>query len=230
MKILAIDTTSRIINIALSDNGKFFSIENDLNTGEYEDVLLLIKKILKKSNVDIKNIDYFGVCNGPGSFTGIRIGLSAIKALAYSLNKPVVVYKSLDLSAWMVKDKFSGLLCVAHDARRNNIYSTVYTNNNGLKMIMPYLLSGIDDLLSNLKRINKKLLPVYFYGDIVSHYKDKINNSLDDYKIIPDHDSGLKSKAMISLIESNKLDRVNSFKVVPFYMYPKDCQVNKQAK
>ena len=130
----------------------------------------------------------------------------------------------------MVKDKISGLLCIAHDARRNNIYSAVYRNNNGFKMVTPYSLSGIDDLLSNIKKINKKSLPVYFYGDIVLSYKDKIRNFLPDYKIIPDHNSMLRSKAMISLVENNRVKKSNPFKVLPFYMYPRDCQVNKQTK
>ena len=62
-------------------------------------------------------------------------------------------------------------MCVAQDARRNNLYSTVFRNN---KRISSYLLGGIEELFATIKKISKNKVPLYFYGDIVSLYKEEI--------------------------------------------------------
>jgi tRNA threonylcarbamoyladenosine biosynthesis protein TsaB len=230
MKILAIDTSSKVIHIALLNKSKIFSMEKDVRHGGYEDVLCLIKKVLTRNRVKIEDINCFGICVGPGSFTGIRIGLSLIKALAYSLNRPVVTYKSLDLSAWMLKDEFSGLLCILQDARRHNIYSAVYTNHKTFKRITPYLLTDITELLNRLKKIDNKSLDIYFYGDAALTYKGRISNYFPNPRIIPSSKNNLKGQAALSYIRNNLDKKINSFEILPFYMYPKDCQVSKPTK
>lgn len=229
-KILSIDTTSRVIDVALSFDGKSFSIERDVRLSEYEGIISLIKLILKKSRLGIEQIDYFGVCTGPGSFTGMRIGLSVMKALAYSTGKPLIGFGSLDLLARMVKDKFCGLLCIMQDAKRNNIYSAVFDNTGKLRRISPYLLLDAPQLLKKIKKLNKKTRDLYFYGDMVSHYKEDIKKVFPESKFLEYHDLKLKGKAIISLTKDNLRQRCNSFEILPFYMYPKDCQVRKPVK
>ena len=230
MRILSIDTTGKVINIALSYNGRILNIERDTQLHNYESIIPLIKSILKKSRLNIHQIDYFGVCVGPGSFTGIRIGLSAMKALAYSTKKPLIAYKSLDLLAWMVKEEYCGLLCIMQDARRNNIYSAAFNNQRGFRRITPYLLVGIAQLLKKLKKINKENLSLYFYGDVAPHYKNEIRRFFPGSTILHNQNIGLKGQAMISLTKNNLRKKCNSFELLPFYMYPKDCQVRKAKK
>jgi tRNA threonylcarbamoyladenosine biosynthesis protein TsaB len=230
MKILSIDTTSRIINIALLNNGRVFSIEKDIQSIDYESVVSLIKAILGRAKLEIEEIDYFGACTGPGSFTGIRIGLSTIKALAYSINKPIIGFKSLDLLAWLVKDKFSGLLCIMQDAKRDNLYSAVFRSDTVLRRISPYLLAEIPQVLKEIKKLNKKNDDIYFYGDIVLDYKDDIEKAFS-YSIMLSHQrDSFRGLAMISLIQDNLRQKCNSFELLPFYIYPNDCQVRKSAK
>ncbi|MBL7197246.1 MAG: tRNA (adenosine(37)-N6)-threonylcarbamoyltransferase complex dimerization subunit type 1 TsaB [Candidatus Omnitrophica bacterium] len=230
MRILSINTTSRVMDVALSSNGKIFGIERDIRLNDYEGIVSLIKLILKRSRLKLEQIDYFGACNGPGSFTGIRIGLSVMKALAYSTGRPLIGFRSLDLLAWMAKDKFSGLLCIMQDARRNNIYSAVFSNNRGLRKISPYLLLGISQLLREIKKLNRKKIDLYFYGDIVSYYKDDIKKFFPSSILLQQQEFNLKSQAIISLTKDNIKQKCNSFELLPFYMYPKDCQVRKPVK
>lgn len=230
MKILSIDTTSPIINIVLIYDGKIYSLNSDVKLNEYESIISLIDLLLKKSKLDIKQIDYFGVCTGPGSFTGMRIGLSTIKALAYSLNKPVISYNSLDLAAWMFKDKFSGLLCIMQDAKRSNIYSAFFRSNKGLNRAAPYLLVDFPQLVKRIKKIKKPKQKLYFYGDIVSHYKEQISKYFPQSILLLAPGNISKSNAMISLSKANINNSRSPFKLLPFYMYPKDCQVRKPQK
>lgn len=231
MRILAVDTTSRIVNIALSSPNFFLSIERDVQVNNYESIVSLIESILKKSRLKIEEVDYFGACVGPGSFTGIRIGLSTMKALAYSVNRPIVGFRSLDAISYSVKDVFFGLLCIMQDARRNNIYSSVFSNYRDFRRISPYLLTDIPQLLRKLKKLNNKNKNLYFYGDAVSIYKDQIKDNFPHSIILHQKMNSLKrGRAMISLTKENLKYKCNSFNLLPFYMYPKDCQVRKTEK
>ena len=230
MRILSINTTSRVMDVALSSNGKIFGIERDIRLNDYEGIVSLIKLILKRSRLKLEQIDYFGVCIGPGSFTGIRIGLSTMKALAYSTNKPLVGYKSLDLIAHMLKEEFSGLLCIMQDARRSNLYSAIFSNHRSLKKVSPYLLVEISQLIKQIKKLSKKREDLYFYGDMVSDYKDTIKKAFPNSIILNDRGNNSIGQAMISLTKDNIKKRKNSFELLPFYMYPKDCQVRRPNK
>ncbi|MFH1621519.1 MAG: tRNA (adenosine(37)-N6)-threonylcarbamoyltransferase complex dimerization subunit type 1 TsaB [Candidatus Omnitrophota bacterium] len=230
MKLLSIDTTDNIMDVALSSKGEFISLSEDVRINDYEGIVLLIEKALKKSKLRLDKIDHFGVCTGPGSFTGIRIGLSVMKALAYSANKPLIGFNSLDLLARIVKDKFSGSLCVIQDAKRKNIYSAIYNKNKNLSRISPYLLVDIDSLLKKIKALHQKDEDLYFYGNVTLLYQDDIKKLFPNSKILHDSDTKLKAEAIISLTKHNIIKKSNAFKLLPFYMYPKDCQVSKPIK
>lgn len=230
MNILSINTTTRIIDVALLCKNKIFSIEKDVRLADYEDVVCLIKSILKKEKLKLRQIDYFGVCIGPGSFTGMRIGLSAMKALAYSIDKPLIGLGSLDAEAFAVKDRFCGQLCIMQDAKRNNAYAAVFNNNKKLRRISPYLLLEISQSLKEVKRFSKNNANLYFYGDIVSHHKENIKKIFPNSKFLEHAEANLRSRALILLTKDNIKQKSSSFDLLPIYMYPRDCQVNKNLK
>lgn len=229
-KILSVNTTGRIIDIVLSCNGTIFEMQRDIRLNDYEGIVSLIKAILKKAKLGLKQLDYFGVCTGPGSFTGMRIGLSAMKALAYSTGKPLIGFGSLDLLARAVKNRPFGLLCIMQDAKRNNIYSAVFNSDKKLRRLSPYLLLDIHSLLKRIKKFNKKRADLYFYGDIVACHKDQIKRVFPDSKFLQYEDEKLKGREIISLTKDNIKNKSNSFELLPFYMYPKDCQVRRPVK
>ncbi|MCX5715039.1 MAG: tRNA (adenosine(37)-N6)-threonylcarbamoyltransferase complex dimerization subunit type 1 TsaB, partial [Candidatus Omnitrophica bacterium] len=99
MKILGIDTTTKFLCLGLYDNGKYYTC--DLELGRRHSTLLvpIIKRTLDSLGWDIAEVDYFACGIGPGSFTGVRIGLAAIKGFAFGLKKPVIAIPSLDIMA-----------------------------------------------------------------------------------------------------------------------------------
>jgi len=230
MKILSINTTDNIMEVALSFGERIYSLKRDIRINDYEGIVFLIDLVLKKAKLRLSQIDYFGVCTGPGSFTGMRIGISVMKALAYSTGKPLIGFGSLDLLAWAVKDKFSSLLCVMQDAKRNNIYSAVFSRNKNISRISPYLLLDINRLLNKIKELNKENADLYFCGNVALFYQDKIERMFPNSKFLQDKDINLKAEAIISLTKENIKKKSNSFKLLPFYMYPKDCQVRKPIR
>jgi tRNA threonylcarbamoyladenosine biosynthesis protein TsaB len=228
MKILVINTAASIIDIALYSDGVIFGIERHVRLNEYEDVVSLIASLLKKQKLGFEQIDYFGVCLGPGSFTGIRIGLSAMKAIAYSARKPLVGFKSLDLLAWTARGSFRGTLCVIQDAKRSNFYSAVFYNNGKIKRASQYLLLSFPQLMEEIKDLNKKNVQLYFYGEMAVNHKDDIIRIFPAAKLLQDGNVSLRRKAMIELTKANIAGKTDAFSIMPFYMYPRDCQVRKQ--
>ncbi len=99
MKILSVDTSTKFLTLAVYNEGRV--CEYNLETGNRLSVLLVphIKIVLKAAGMSLRDIDYFACGLGPGSFTGLRIGVSAVKGFSFALNKPVIGIPTLDALA-----------------------------------------------------------------------------------------------------------------------------------
>ncbi|MEK6564283.1 MAG: tRNA (adenosine(37)-N6)-threonylcarbamoyltransferase complex dimerization subunit type 1 TsaB [Candidatus Omnitrophota bacterium] len=227
MNILAIDTSSKYFYLAIAEDDKIkVSIRRPSGRELSRMIIPLIEKALKKANLSLGGIDYFACGLGPGSFTGLRVGLAVIKGFAFSLNKPVLGIISLDCLAGSQSD-FSGYVCPVVDARRSLVYSAIYRAKNGaLKRKSRYLLVSPNELLAKFNNQDE----VVFLGDGLSLYRDDIKKKLgprahfaDDNFWYPDPNNLLRlAREKIKSKETADLD-----KLVPFYMYPKECQINK---
>ena len=168
MKILAIDTSTTHSSCAVMDDNNIvgdFSINQSMSHNEI--LLVMVDEMLKKLNIDIEDIDLFVAVTGPGSFTGIRIGVTVVKALAMALNKPIVAVNTLEaLSFGVFSDKKKIPLI---DARGERVYYGVYEGVNNKNIIPPALLT-IDELLEEFSTKGEYV----FVGDCVNLYKDRI--------------------------------------------------------
>ncbi|MBL4602359.1 MAG: tRNA (adenosine(37)-N6)-threonylcarbamoyltransferase complex dimerization subunit type 1 TsaB [Emcibacteraceae bacterium] len=133
--ILAIDTTVGACSAALITDRKL--IENKFEVrarGHVERLLPMIDEICESSNVDISKVDQIAVTIGPGTFAGVRIGLSAAKGLGLALDIPLVPITTLEVLAFQfakTENNFSGNIAVAIDARRGEIYFQLFSVNCG---------------------------------------------------------------------------------------------------
>lgn len=168
MKILAIDTSTTHSSCAIMDDNNIvgdFSINQSMSHNEI--LLVMVDEMLKKLNIDIEDIDLFVAVTGPGSFTGIRIGVTVVKALAMALNKPIVAVNTLEaLSFGVFSDKKKIPLI---DARGERVYYGVYEGINNENIVAPALLT-IDELLEEFSDKGEFI----FVGDCVNLYKDRI--------------------------------------------------------
>ncbi|MCE3020585.1 tRNA (adenosine(37)-N6)-threonylcarbamoyltransferase complex dimerization subunit type 1 TsaB [Parvimonas micra] len=168
MKILAIDTSTTHSSCAVMDDNNIvgdFSINQSMSHNEI--LLVMVDEMLKKLNIDIEDIDLFVAVTGPGSFTGIRIGVTVVKALAMALNKPIVAVNTLEaLSFGVFSDKKKIPLI---DARGERVYYGVYEGINNENIVAPALLT-IDELLEEFSNKGEFV----FVGDCVNLYKDRI--------------------------------------------------------
>lgn len=125
MKILAIETAGKVCGVSVLENDKVIkeAILEDANTHSVK-LMPLIDQVLKEANLTINDIDLFACDKGPGSFTGIRIGIATIKAFADVTAKKVIGITSLENLACYEKDK--SLICTMIDAKNDNVYYGIF--------------------------------------------------------------------------------------------------------
>lgn len=230
MNILAIDTSSKYFYLALSEDDKIkVTICGESGRELSRMIIPLIEKALKKASLHLRDIDCFACGLGPGSFTGLRVGLATIKGFAFSLNKPIVGIVSLDCLASSQSD-FTGYVCPVVDARRSLVYSAIYRAKKGiLKRKGRYLLVPLKELFTKFKgRAN-----ILFTGDGLSLYRDDLKKEFGSRAYFADHGFWyLRPENILKLarekIKNKEIENLD--KLVPFYMYPKECQIKEKIK
>lgn len=137
MLILQIETATSVCSCALSLNGETIAIKeiNQVNV-HIEKITVLIASLLKETGYEIGELNAIAVSRGPGSYTGLRIGVSTAKGLCYALDIPLIAISTLDAMAYGFKRSHyagleSALICPMIDARRREVYSAVYDADLG---------------------------------------------------------------------------------------------------
>ena len=126
MKILAIDSTAIVASVALCDDEKLIALYTVNNGNTHSETLLpMVESILKEAKLTPSDIELFAVSNGPGSFTGVRIGCATIKGLAFGRNIPCIGVSTLEALAYNMKGS-DGLICPVMNARRNQVYNALF--------------------------------------------------------------------------------------------------------
>lgn len=159
MIILALDTTAATATAALTDNDKLIGLYMlNVNLTHSEIMLPMIENLLKNSKIDINDVDIFACSAGPGSFTGVRIGISLLKGLAFGKERPCVAVSSLQALAYNLNG-FDGIICPVMDARRNQIYNALFYRGERL---CEDRLTTLNDLKNEIKQYGHK---IYYVGD-----------------------------------------------------------------
>ena len=172
MKILGIDTSSMAASVAVIEDNKLIC-EYTINTKKThsQKLMPMIENMLGLSDLNVREIDAIAVCEGPGSFTGLRIGMATAKAIAHVNDIPVIGVNSLEALAANMNlcDK---KICSILDAQRNQVYTGRY-QYEGTKLveIKEIGIQQIDELLEELAQSGEQWILV---GEAVYKYEDKI--------------------------------------------------------
>ena len=166
MKVLAIDCSAKSVSVAIAEGGKLLA-EGFLNIKltHSETLMPIIEQLLSNTRLTLADIDTFAVTAGPGSFTGIRIGISAIKGMAFAEEKPVFAFSTLEAMALSLANSnlFSGVICGLMDARRNQFYNALFKIDNGK------VIRLTEDRMVEAENLKEELLdfnaPVILMGD-----------------------------------------------------------------
>ena len=218
MKILAFDSTATSASVAVFDDdnliGEFF-----INTKQTHSQTLLpmAESLLKNTKVDVKDIDLFAVNTGPGSFTGVRIGVAAVKGMAMALNKPCVAVSTLDSMAYNLLDVNCTAVCVM-DARCNQVYNANFKVDNGnVEKLCDDRALSIDELTDELKLVDGHIVLV---GDGAKLCFDKMKDAIPNIKIasIQNRYQKASSTALVALNLYNNGKTLTAEELMPYYL------------
>lgn len=231
MKILTLDTSSIVASVAIGDEEKLIA-EYTINHKKThsQKLLPMIEEVLERCELKTKDIDLFGVSLGPGSFTGLRIGITTVKVMAQALNKPVVGVSSLEGLAYNIPF-FDGLICPIIDAQRESVYSAIYSwEGDKLNTVKQGDVFEVKDLLKHVKDLNKKTI---FLGDGLNRFKDQIQEELPSISIFPNSSVVLpRASSILEIVKSkSKQGLVSEAKdILPIYMRKSQAERQYEAR
>lgn len=163
MLILALESSALTASAAICDGERLLG-EYTVNNGNThsETLLPMAESLLRDLRISISEIDLFAVSVGPGSFTGIRIGVSTLKGLAFGTKKPCVGVSTLEAMAYNLYIP-NGLICPVMNARRKQVYTALFRESNGkMERLMPDSAISVEELDQILATYQE---PVYLVGD-----------------------------------------------------------------
>jgi tRNA threonylcarbamoyladenosine biosynthesis protein TsaB len=213
--ILSIDTSTKVCSVALHKDGKLLSI-NELYTEKSHSGMLttLCENVVKHVGFTLQDLDAIAVAKGPGSYTGLRIGVSTAKGFCFALDKPLIAVNTLEAMAYQVKDLYeaSHLLCPMIDARRMEVYCQILDNKMNTVLETEAKIIDEESFTELLKQQK-----IVFIGDGSAKCQEKITHT---NAIFPKIEITPSAKTIgilaTNLYEKSLFENVVTFE--PFYL------------
>ena len=220
--ILNIETATTNCSVALAKDGKTIAIleENDKNYSHSERLHIYVNEVLAKANMSLKELDAIAVSKGPGSYTGLRIGVSAAKGLCFSLDIPLISVFTLEALANQVNIP-KGFIIPMLDARRMEVYSSIY--NHKYELVRDTEAEILNEN-SFIDLLNKD--EVFFIGSGVEKTKELIQHN--NARFIEDKLPSANEMSALSFEKHKISDIENVAYFEPFYL--KDFVALKSKK
>jgi tRNA threonylcarbamoyladenosine biosynthesis protein TsaB len=228
MNILTVDTSTIVASVAILNEEKLIG-EMIINHQKKhsEKLMIAIDHLLTDGGFSIKDMDVFGVVSGPGSFTGLRIGMATIKGFAQALNKPVVGVSTLESLAMNIPFA-EGLVCPVLDAQRNQTYSGVFRFEKGECIrVMADAVLEIEELIAFLKDRQE---PVHFLGDGLSRFQEVLLKACPGGMTVPPYLAMNRASSAAALVLARALKGETSHyrEVEPLYIRPSYAEEHKK--
>lgn len=222
MKILSIDTSSNLCSVALlEDNQTIQELMIDDNKTHSQNLMPLIQDLFVKSNIGLSEIDLIACNKGPGSFTGIRIGIATAKAIAEVSNIPVIGISSLDCLAYNVPNA-TGVICSLIDANNNQVYSAIFDKNYNL--ISDYLADDVSNIASSLNNYSD----ITFVGTGSINYKDILSNINSNIKFSTNNNQHSANVGKCAFEKYKNGYTENADTVLPMYLRKSQAERMKE--
>jgi len=227
MKILGIDTSTSCGSVGLIDDGEVVS-DHLLNipVTHSERLLGAIELVLTEACCPIENLAGWAIALGPGSFTGLRIGVSTVKGLAFATGKPVTGVSTLDVLASQIAPT-PYLICPVLDARKKEVYTAFYRYEKGsfIKRQSDYQAIRPEDLVGRIKE------QTIFLGDGAKTYRDFLLNALPSLALFPSAPLHLSHGSIVAKLGSELLQKGECLDLstfAPIYIRPSEAEMKWQ--
>lgn len=229
MKVLGIDTATMMGSIGLiDDEGAIAEYSLNIRATHSERLMPAIDRLLKDSGIMPKDIDGFAVSIGPGSFTGLRIGLATVKGFAMGCNKPVAAVSTLEALAFNLAYA-EYLICPILDARRNEVYSALFKSDGkgGMKRLVQDMAI---DMQTFLREYDEDII---FLGDAVDIYRERILDILKDRAHFAPKNRNMPSGVSVAELGLKKIrdgKAADPSGLAPFYIRRSEAEINLEKK
>ena len=224
MRVLAVDTSTRSCSVAVSENGSPLAELTTVSNQTHSKRLLdMIHGVVDAAGCAVTELDGFAVTVGPGSFTGLRIGISSVKGLAVAVKKPVAGVSSLEALAHQMAPS-SHLLCPLLDARKREVYFAAYRfSGETLLKHHAEVVQPLDEVLGAIDQ------PCVFVGSGAQLHRQSIEDRLDHMACFaPAHQHVLRASTVASLgmqkLTNLSPDAVST--LAPHYIRKSDAELN----
>ena len=205
MIILSIDSSTPVAGIAVS-NGRELLGEITLNTKNThsEKLMPLVKHLLDELALTVKDLDAIAVTQGPGSFTGLRIGMATAKGLAQGAGKKLIAVPTLDCLAQNLLH-YPGIICPIMNAQKKQVYTAIYrSGREKLERLSDYQAIAVEQLAAQLKELNED---VWFVGDGVAAFADIFQELLVDVCRFADGHNILPRAGALAMLAAERAEQ-----------------------
>lgn len=228
MLTLAIETATQQLGVAVADGERLAASYALLAENPHAvELPEAVTRVLKAAHTTLEQVEAIAVDIGPGSFTGLRIGLAFVKALAFPTKKTVIGVPSLDVLAANLPFA-SRQVCPLLDAKQKNVYGALYrADGSALKRQTDYLLGPIEELLSHIKE------PTVFLGDGCGRYREQIlerAGSLASFTAVELWLPKAETLARLGIERLRQGQRDDPAGLVPMYLYPQDASIDPRIR
>lgn len=228
MLILSVDSSATPASVCLLENGKILA-DYYLNSGltHSQTLIAMTESVLQISGRSASDIDVYAVNSGPGSFTGVRIGVSAVKGLAYASDKPCIAISTLESMAYLFFGQ-SAYICACMDARRSQVYNAVFrVDNDTIERVCDDRAIAVDDLIRELRALNS---PVILVGDGAHLVFEAADDPL--IRLAPEHlrYQRASATAFAALEKYNRGETISPAALMPSYLRLSQAERERNAK
>ena len=230
MKILAFETSAKAASVAITDNGKLLG-ESYQNTGltHSQTLMVMAEDLLKSCNLTVKDVEAVAVAAGPGSFTGIRIGVAAAKGFAWGAELPCYGVSTLEAMARNL-GAYQGYVVPAMDARRNQVYTAVFHAEKGILSRMEEDMAiSLADLAGKIKNFEE---PVFLVGDGAVLCYNTLLEEVPGLVLPPEHRMHQRATgvALAAQIMADSGDPGNGAELTPNYLRLSQAELERLAR
>ncbi|HHW22714.1 MAG TPA: tRNA (adenosine(37)-N6)-threonylcarbamoyltransferase complex dimerization subunit type 1 TsaB [Clostridiaceae bacterium] len=231
MLTLAVDTSGLTASCAVVEDRKVVAeLSTQYGKTHSQKIMPMLKTILSALDRSFSDVDLFAASTGPGSFTGLRIGVVTIKGLAYSLKKPVCGIPTLDSLAYTMPD-FKGVISPMIDARNRQVFTAFYRKiGNKFEKITPDLGIHIDEWINYSAGFDEDVL---ILGDAVSLHYDMLKDKLGNRLLCAGQSMAYQRASATALLAEEayyKNKAVSAFELEPIYLRKSQAERMKELK
>ncbi len=235
MKILAIETSTLLGGVALIDDAARLIVEITLNVSSThsEQLMSVIAHAIEKASLELQDIDVFAVSIGPGSFTGLRIGVSTVKGLSFATGRPIVAVPTLEALAWHFPS-CRHPVCAMLDARKKEVFAALFLwDGEGFGRVVPETSVAVERLPEVIgSRSETRGERILFTGEGAGLYRDAILNAFAERAVFPPPIKMIPSPINVAHLGLGKARRgefSEPISLVPVYGRKSEAELEKDG-